>query len=101
MPIRLDRSRRLIALEGSIDITVAAEFRAVLLEALTADDAMQVSLQPTTDLDVTALQLLCAAEREARSRGKRLTLAGTVPETVLTRIREAGLAQFPLKTEAE
>jgi anti-anti-sigma factor len=80
-----------IALEGSIDIGAAAELKAALLDALLAGKNVCLSLSRVTDLDVTAFQLLWAAEREAEQTGARLALAGPLQEPVRT-----GLAALAL-----
>jgi hypothetical protein len=45
---------------------------------------------------VTAVQLLWAADREARSQGIRVTLSGGCPEIVRRSLAQAGMADLPL-----
>jgi anti-anti-sigma regulatory factor len=85
-----------ICLEGAIDIGSAAELKRVLLEALAPGNAVSVSLDPGADLDVTAIQLLWAAEREARALGVGFKLAGQVPEPVSATLKDAGFESFPI-----
>jgi hypothetical protein len=47
-----------------------------------------------TNLDVTAVQLLWAAEREGNKTGARFALTGLAPEKVTTALSDAGLQQF-------
>jgi len=54
---------------------------------------LDLSVRP--ELDVTALQLLWAAEREARRSGKAFELAAPVPPDVLRAVGEAGFENFP------
>ena len=63
----------------------AAELKAVLLQALDSGKTVRVSLEAATYLDVTAIELLWAAEREAIKRGVGFTLAEPAPEGVLRR----------------
>jgi hypothetical protein len=47
-----------------------------------------------TDLDVTALQLLYAADREAAKSGMKLMLDDHVPEEISSAMTDAGFAKF-------
>jgi anti-anti-sigma regulatory factor len=85
-----------ICLEGVIDIAYAAELKTILLDALTSGHAVRVSLDRCADLDVTAVQLLWAAAREAKSLGVGFTLAGQLPEPVSTTLKDAGFERFPV-----
>ena len=85
-----------IALEGVVDIASAAELKATLMEALKADKALRLRIGLDAELDVTAIQLLWAAEREAKASGGSLTLEGEAPVTVLTMMRDAGFERFPV-----
>ncbi len=98
VPVILDQSEAVcvIRLEGEIDITSAAELKNVLLEALASGREIRVDLERSAELDVTALQLLWAAEREARGSGRGFTLAGRVPEEILAAMGDSGFETFPV-----
>jgi anti-anti-sigma factor len=85
-----------IRLEGTVDISSAAELKTLLLEALNSGKAVRVSLGAATYLDVTAIELLWAAEREAAKRGVGYTLAEPVPEGVSTALLDGGFDRFPV-----
>ncbi len=97
MPVTLDQSegRCVVRLEGEINIASAAGLKGVLLQALASGNELRLDFAGATELDVTALQLLWAAAREARGLGKGATLARPVPEEVTLAISEAGLEKFP------
>ncbi len=90
----------LLRLEGAVEIGCAAEFKGLLAQALASGKEVRVSLADATDLDVTAVQLLWAAEREAIKAGVAYSLAGPPPETLLAALSEAGLQQFILPVNA-
>jgi len=96
LPITLQSSEKacVIQLEDDIDVTCAAEFKQLLMEAFTARKDIQVNLDRAGDLDVTAMQLLWAAAREARKAGTSFSMS-PVPERVRAQVREAGLNDFP------
>jgi anti-anti-sigma factor len=81
----------LIRLEGAVDISVAAELKAVLLRAIAKGNTIRISADAVSELDVTAFQLLWAACREAKRSGMNLVLAGETPEPVEKALSEVGL----------
>ena len=83
-------------LEESIDIAVAAEFRHMLREVLKGGKAVKIALDESAELDVTAVQLLWAAEREARALHLSYTLEGGVPEAISVTLKAAGFDKFPV-----
>jgi anti-anti-sigma regulatory factor len=85
-----------ICLEGVIDIASAAELKTILLDALKPDSTVRIALDAHVDLDVTAVQLLWAAEREARVAGVEFIFAGETPEPVSSVLKEAGFEKFPV-----
>jgi anti-anti-sigma regulatory factor len=96
MGITLDESKSkvVIGLEGAVDISSAAELKALLLRALNTGKKVRVTLDKATDLDVTAVQLLWAAEREASKASVGFSFAGPAPAEVSAALGEAGLQQF-------
>ncbi len=103
MPITFEQSEALclIRLEGEINISSAAELKKLLLEAPASGRELRVDLERASELDVTALQLLWAAEREARGSGMGFTLAGRVPEEISVALGDAGFEQFPVPVNSE
>jgi len=103
VPVRFDPSQEpgVIRLEGDVDIASAAALKAVLVEALAAHRETRIALATATGLDVTAIQLLWAAEREAQAAGMSLTVEGPVPEGLRATLREAGFAGFPCAGDGE
>jgi anti-anti-sigma regulatory factor len=98
MAITLAESEALsaIGLEETVDISSAAELKALLVKALGAGQEVRVSLEGAAYLDVTAIQLLWAAEREARSAGVGFALEGPIPERVSAALLDAGFDRFPV-----
>jgi anti-anti-sigma regulatory factor len=96
MGISLDKSEAgaVISLAGTIDITCAAELKVLLLEALDSGTEVLISLGDAIDLDVTAIQLLWAAQRQARQSTVGFEVSGQVPEPISTAIAEAGFQPF-------
>jgi anti-anti-sigma regulatory factor len=85
-----------VRLQGAIDIGCAAELKELLVRGLKSGSALRVSLESATDLDVTAVQLLWAAWREATRAGMEFRLDGQAPETVRAALAKAGIVEFPV-----
>ena len=83
-----------LRLEGVVDIAVAAELKAALLEAIAAGKAIRVSVKAVSELDVCAYQLLWAAEHAAKQSGLQFAFAGKLPETIERSLASAGLERL-------
>jgi len=96
MGVTLEQSEALslLRLEGAVEIGGAAEFKGLLQQALDSGREVRVSLAGATDLDVTAVQLLWAAERKAKGAGVGYSLIDAPQEQVAAALNEAGLQQF-------
>jgi len=103
VPVTLnqDGSLSLLRLKGAIDIGCAAELKRLLLEAFKSGGEVCVSAEGATDLDSTAVQLLWAAEREAKGAGVKFSLTGLASEQISAALGEAGLKQFLIPVDAE
>jgi anti-anti-sigma factor len=86
----------LLRLQGDVTISSAAELKNLLLAALARGKDIHVDLSCVTEVDVTALQLLWAAEREAKGSGIEFTLAGPMPEDVAAALAAAGFEKISI-----
>jgi anti-anti-sigma regulatory factor len=93
MGITLDESgpQAVIGLNGVVDISSAAELKAMLLRALNSGKKLRIWHDGATDLDVTAVQLLWAAGHEASKAGVDVSLAGPALAEVNAALSVAGL----------
>lgn len=96
-----DGTRSTIRLEGAQDVSTAAELRQALLAALEAGNGIDVWLEKVTELDVTAVQLLWQARREALEAGLEFAYVGKEPEEVGHTLEEAGLSLVEHSMTAE
>jgi anti-anti-sigma factor len=102
MSIDLEETEKgnLVVLQGTIDICCAAELKTVLLRAFSAGTDLQVSVADAAYLDVTAVQLLWAADEHARRSGVKFRISGAVPDSVSAALAEAGFPSFPASVSA-
>ncbi len=56
---------RIVTILGRMTISSAQELKAELLEALALANHVRVDVDNVTEIDITAMQLLCAAHRTA------------------------------------
>ncbi len=98
MSITFDDSatRCVLRLEGEIDVTCSAELKRALIEAISSGKEVQLDLTQASDLDVTAVQLVWAAKREADKSGASLVIAGDASGNISRTICEAGFENFPV-----
>jgi anti-anti-sigma factor len=97
VPIIFDQGEDVchIRVEGEVNISSAAELKRLLIAALASKKTLRLDLEQATDLDVTALQLLWAAKREAIKSAVKFTLMGRLPEEISDALRDSGFADFP------
>ncbi len=84
----------MLRLEGEIGVTCAAELKRALIDAISSGREVELDLAQASDLDVTAIQLLWAARREAEKAGAPFAVAGDVPEKIGRAVSEAGVENF-------
>ena len=69
-----------LCLDGDLTIERAAELLEVCRQAVAAHDSISVTFGEVGAVDLTCLQLLCAAHRSAVAQGKQFRFAGQRPE---------------------
>jgi len=102
MPIIWEQSGStcLIRLVGEVTIAQAAELKQMLIQALKEGKEVRLDLEAATEMDITALQLLWAADREAKKTAVGFFIVGHVPEGLSAAAMEAGMEGFPVPVEA-
>lgn len=89
-----------LRLEGALGIECAAELQALLVEALAAGQGVEAELTGVSEIDLTGLQLLTAAERTAAGHGQVWVRRGALPESLRRVAEEAGWERIPFAGEA-
>ncbi len=79
-----------ITFRGDLTIQSAGEVRRILREALDSCQTIKISLKDIENLDLSCIQLFCAAHKTAFKADKRLTLDATLPEAAIRAIEQAG-----------
>ena len=102
VPITLEQNGATssIHMDGEVTVANAAELKLMLVQALKEGKNVRLDLESATDMDITALQLLWAAHREAKKTGVTFFTAGRVPEELSAAAVEAGLEGFPVPADA-
>ena len=82
--------------EGDLTVERAIELKRMLLNALRDAASVAILFKENSRLDVSFLQLLCAAKRSALASGKDLKLVQNIPDNLLAEIRTAGYSHHPI-----
>jgi anti-anti-sigma regulatory factor len=83
----------LIRLEGECTLPSAADLKSLLLNALASGGDLRLDLLSVEEIDITTMQLLYAAAREADRSGTGFVVA--IPDAFLVAAQEAGFGGFP------
>jgi anti-anti-sigma regulatory factor len=76
-----------------VNVTSAEKLRSLLLEGLASDKDLQLDLERVEEIDVTVMQLLWAARRDADRAGKGIVIR--VSKVAAATAREIGFQRFP------
>ena len=82
---------REVVLSGSLSLRSASEIRQRLLAALDEADTVKLLLRDIEDVDLSLVQIICAAHRSALLKNKALVLQDKLPEMFAQIIEDAGL----------
>ena len=93
MAIQNGETRCLLELEGDVDISSSAELKDVMMAAIASRKELAIDLHLATDLDLTAVQLLWAARREAKDNGTVFALV-KVPAIFSRVLQDMGMENF-------
>lgn len=83
----------LLQIEDAVNVTSAEELKSLLLQGLVSGRTLHVNLEHVQEIDVTAMQLLWVARREADRKGIAMVVA--VSEAAAAAARELGFERFP------
>lgn len=78
----LEHGEIMIASGERITIETAADFARLTRDALKTSNTVAIAFEPAVEIDLTGLQVLCAACRNAAANGKVFALHGPVPRSL-------------------
>jgi anti-anti-sigma regulatory factor len=95
LSLTVDRTEThwLLLMEGDFNMTSSAALQGALLEGLASGTELQLDLERVGDIDITFLQLLWSAERDAQRAGSGFV--SRVSPTAAAVARAAGFERFP------
>jgi len=79
-----------ITFRGDLTIQSAGQVRRVLREALDSCQTIKISLKDIESIDLSCIQIFCAAHKTAFKADKRLTLDAALPEAAALAIEQSG-----------
>ena len=77
-------------LEGNLGIEKAASLRLRILEELRGGRTVEIDLSAVDDIDLSCLQVLYAARREAARLGGSFALRGVLSRRIVKRLKSSG-----------
>ena len=84
----------IVRLRGNLTVEHAHELKQSILDALQGNERIVIELEGVTDVDLSFLQLLCAAHKTSMRLGKELTLFGDRSETFKLAVSDAGFPRI-------
>lgn len=81
---------KVITLNGKMTIQYAEEIKKVLQEVLAGNDRLQLDLEGVSEVDLTGLQLICAAHISAIRLKKQFIVNFSINELIKTIVQDAG-----------
>ncbi|MDD2542475.1 MAG: STAS domain-containing protein [Desulfuromonadaceae bacterium] len=75
---------------NSLTIETAAEFSRIVREALEASRNVAIEFDPAVEIDITGVQVLCAACKSAARDGKEFSYRGPQPRALAEIINSSG-----------
>lgn len=80
----------ILNLSGSLTIERVEELREMFQNAITRYKSLEVEFGEVTAVDVTALQLCCAAHKTARQQKKEISFPASLPPLLAQAVHMAG-----------
>ena len=96
MTLRLDQQEQSneLHLVGPIEISDSAQLKQMLIDSLASGKDLLIELSSASELNVTALQLLLAARREAISLNIDFRVVNVVSDELSRSMNEAGFGEL-------
>ena len=79
-------------LKGSVSIDNLDEIKDELFEAMLLSDLLLINIEEVETIDFEGIGLLCAINRSATIRGKRVELVGATNDEFFTQVVSAGFS---------
>lgn len=77
-----------------LTIETSAEFSRILRDALEASKNVEIEFEPTVEIDVTAVQILCSACKSAAQSGNVFSYHGPQPQALADIITSSGAERY-------
>ena len=84
--------RTVFEAQKACTIEEAGKIRTLLMEQLAEGDGLVLNLGSVDEVDLSFLQLLCAAHKSASNAGKKFALEGALSDALIRKAHEAGFA---------
>lgn len=82
-----------LSLKGDLTMEYACDIQKILLEAIDAVDSLHIGIDTARSIDVSFLQLLCAAHRECFLLEKQIRIDGDIGASMESLLERAGYSR--------
>jgi len=94
-------SIRVVTLEGNLGIGRSQEIKDSISTAFSESMQVLLSLSMVDELDISILQILYAAKKEALSLGKQFHLSGSLKPEIIKKLLRYGFINHPIDSAKE
>ncbi|MCX7025661.1 MAG: STAS domain-containing protein [Spirochaetes bacterium] len=95
------RLQTVLEIHGSLGIESVRELASGFSRAIRETGDIHVVLSNISDIELTGIQLLYAAAKEAAMAGKRITFSGILDSRITIKLASAGFLKEPLTDAAD
>jgi anti-anti-sigma regulatory factor len=85
-----------VVMEGDLTVENAVELKEKLRAAIEKSESVVIQCNDSARIDISFLQLACAAYRTALDAGRNLKLSAAIPESLMRAVQSAGFAYHPV-----
>jgi anti-anti-sigma regulatory factor len=85
-----------IVVEGDLTVENAGELQKKLRAAIETSESVVIQFSDNTRIDISFLQLACAAYRFALESGRDLKLSPAIPDSLMRAVQSSGFAYHPV-----
>ena len=90
----LQITRTTCVIKGNVTIDHFEEIKNALVDALLSSDEVLINIEEVKAIDIDGIMLLCAINRSAEIRGKRVELAGVVGKDLVSQVAAVGFPRI-------
>ena len=93
--VEQSEGRKTLTINGDLTIQNATALQGILMSSMEGSDSLVIHLQNVTDIDLSCLQLFCAAYKTAEASDTCISFSGSCPDIFQKAAQETGFVYLP------